>query len=127
MAVPSILRRVFVRSQPFTATYGGTRTLISGVCEWRSHYGTSSAAAEDYETEGQNEKKKGEWFTLPPFTSTIDGDALGKDLSGRRSTTKSETTTGGGTTSTTALKWVLRSCPKLPRSLAQKLFRLRQV
>ncbi|KAA8545818.1 hypothetical protein F0562_020731 [Nyssa sinensis] len=30
-------------------------------------------------------------------------------------------------TTTTALKWILRCCPQLPRSLVQKLFRLRQV
>ncbi|XP_061354496.1 RNA pseudouridine synthase 4, mitochondrial [Gastrolobium bilobum] len=55
-------------------------------------------------------------LTLPPFTATatatLNASALGKQLS---------------PTPTTALKWVIRCCPDLPRTLVHKLFRLRQV
>ncbi|XP_027361518.1 RNA pseudouridine synthase 4, mitochondrial [Abrus precatorius] len=53
------------------------------------------------------------WLTLPPVTgaaATLKGKE--KQLSA---------------TSTTALKWVLRCCPHLPRALVHKLFRLRHV
>ncbi|KAH9655863.1 RNA pseudouridine synthase 4 [Citrus sinensis] len=62
--------------------------------------------------------RRGKWFTLPPFTSTIDGSALGRQLACASKSPISETT---------ALKWVLQCCPGLPRNLVQKLFRLRQV
>ncbi|CAI0445415.1 unnamed protein product, partial [Linum tenue] len=64
--------------------------------------------------------KTGKWFILPPFSSTVNGTAAGKALS-------SAATAGKASTETTALKWVLRCCPELPRNLVQKLFRLRQV
>ncbi|XP_043712837.1 RNA pseudouridine synthase 4, mitochondrial [Telopea speciosissima] len=69
--------------------------------------------------------EKGKWLTLPPFTSTIDAASVAKELSGRRSERNDEDITT--TNTTTALKWVLRCCPHIPRSLVQKLFRLRQV
>nr|AFK47864.1 unknown [Lotus japonicus] len=54
---------------------------------------------------------KAKWHTLPPVTATVKGQ--GNQVS--------------SSTSTTALKWVLRCCPNLPRTLVHKLFRLRQV
>lgn len=77
--------------------------------------GTSTA----YSTTSSEDKTDGKWFTLPPFDSAADGPALGRKLAGRRS--------DSGEESTTALKWVVKCCPQLPRSLIQKLFRLRQV
>ncbi|CAM8959964.1 unnamed protein product [Rhodiola kirilowii] len=59
----------------------------------------------------------GKWYTLPTYTLSISPSALGKELSGSSS----------GLGDLTAIKWVLRCCPNLPRSLVQKLFRLRQV
>ena len=47
------------------------------------------------------DKHDAKWLNLPPFSLTP--------------------------TPTTALKWVLRCCPHLPRTLVHKLFRLRQV
>ncbi|XP_057754052.1 RNA pseudouridine synthase 4, mitochondrial isoform X2 [Arachis stenosperma] len=49
------------------------------------------------------------WHTLPPFSPTP--TSLSPSASA----------------STTALKWVLRCCPHLPKPLVHKLFRLRQV
>ncbi|GAB2291709.1 hypothetical protein Dimus_025960 [Dionaea muscipula] len=66
-------------------------------------------------------KGKEKWFTLPPFSSTVDASSLGKKLE-----TGSDAATPTIST-TTALKWVLRCCPQLPRSLVHKLFRIRQV
>lgn len=105
----ALLRRAI---QPFAAASQGIAFQ-----EFQSQYSTSTT---DAVTERKDEKSKGKWFTLPPFNnSTVDGALLGKELSGRRS--------DDAVTATTALKWVLRCCPQLPRSLVQKLFRLRQV
>ncbi|PIA27072.1 hypothetical protein AQUCO_08300042v1 [Aquilegia coerulea] len=68
-------------------------------------------------------KKENKWFTLPPFTSTINPTSVSKQLFNTTNTTSSSSTTNN----TTALKWILRCCPQLPHSLVQKLFRLRQV
>ncbi|XP_058217061.1 RNA pseudouridine synthase 4, mitochondrial [Rhododendron vialii] len=104
--------------QPFAAASRGSTTLPLAFQEFQSQYSTATTDA--VVTERKDEKSKGKWFTLPPFNkSTVDGAALGKELSGRRS--------DDAVTATTALKWVLRCCPQLPRSLVQKLFRLRQV
>ncbi|KAL5707091.1 hypothetical protein ACHQM5_025181 [Ranunculus cassubicifolius] len=66
----------------------------------------------------ESQTKYGKWLTLPPYTTTINPNSVAKHLS--RSTINT-------TTSTTALKWILRCCPHLSRSLVQKLFRLKQV
>uniref|UniRef100_A0A7N0T4T4 Pseudouridine synthase RsuA/RluA-like domain-containing protein n=1 Tax=Kalanchoe fedtschenkoi TaxID=63787 RepID=A0A7N0T4T4_KALFE len=60
----------------------------------------------------------GKWYELPTYTPSITPSSLGKELCGGSSSP------GGDLT---AVKWVLRCCPHLPRSLVQKLFRLRQV
>ncbi|WOG82439.1 hypothetical protein DCAR_0101603 [Daucus carota subsp. sativus] len=70
-------------------------------------------------TTATDRKTEGKWLTLPPYTHTIDASALGKQIYSRNSAeTQGETT---------ALKWIIKCCPQLPRSLVQKLFRLRQV
>ncbi|KAK1395081.1 RNA pseudouridine synthase 4, mitochondrial [Heracleum sosnowskyi] len=64
-------------------------------------------------------KSQGKWLTLPPFTHTINGSSLGKEIYSKESPEdKGETT---------AFKWIIKCCPQLPKSLVQKLFRLRQV
>lgn len=65
-------------------------------------------------------KGKGKWLKLPPYSSSMDPSLVGKAISSRRLVTDSNT-------ASTALKWILHCCPHLPRSLVQKLFRLRQV
>ncbi|KAI7992719.1 hypothetical protein LOK49_LG12G00452 [Camellia lanceoleosa] len=113
------------RSLTFAAASRSSTTFPQAFHECQSQYTTTTTEAVAETTD--DDKKKGKWFTLPPFVSTVDGAALGKELSGRRSERKGDATTGGAATTTTALKWVLRCCPQLPRSLVQKLFRLRQV
>lgn len=49
----------------------------------------------------------GKWLTLPPVSTTVN--------------------TSSSSTSTPALKWVIRCCPELPKTLIHKLFRLKQV
>eukprot|EP00257_Ricinus_communis_P004928 XP_002518674.2 RNA pseudouridine synthase 4, mitochondrial [Ricinus communis] len=97
---------------------------ISNRCIFQSHYFTTTTITQTKsstkdQTSKNNTKNTGKFFTLPPYTSTISGSALGKALSA--------TATAKASTETTALKWVLRCCPELPRNLVQKLFRLRQV
>ncbi|XP_054776828.1 RNA pseudouridine synthase 4, mitochondrial [Prosopis cineraria] len=103
-----------------TADVGGTLRL-SGFGSWHTKYYSSIL---DSSNEVKGRRKDAKWLTLPPFTPTVNGDDLGKALSGCRSEVKQVL---AATSSTTALKWVLRCCPELPRSLVQKLFRLRQV
>lgn len=75
---------------------------------------------------GRKAKSKGKWVTLPAFNSAVDSNSLGKRITGRSILEPNEPL-DSDTNTTTALKWVLRCCPHLPRSLVQKLFRLRQV
>lgn len=118
MAGSSFLRQVFLRTPSSAAVSRCDRALASNYYNRRTQFTT--AATSDTVMEGEtNKKKEGKWLTLPPFTSTVDGAALGKEISGRRSADSPSTTT--------ALKWVMKCCPQLPRSLVQKLFRLRQV
>ncbi|CAH8261056.1 unnamed protein product [Arabidopsis lyrata] len=71
----------------------------------------------------QTDDSRGNWLTLPPFSPTIDGTAVGKDLLSDGDSVKAST----DNSKTTALRWILRCRPDLPRTLVQKLFRLRQV
>ncbi|KAJ9552026.1 hypothetical protein OSB04_016071 [Centaurea solstitialis] len=120
MAVLSHLRRALLRPPaPATTVYGGAGTLTSSY-----HH----LQVKNYSTKVEDEKKEnknGKWLTLPPFKLTVNGASLGREIAGRRKLTEEgdESTT----TTTTAIKWVMRCCPQLPRSLVQKLFRLRQV
>lgn len=112
-----LLRLINLLSPPSTTAGGGVRRCISALHVSRSYYATGKEPKED----DNDDNKGGKWFTLPPFTPALNGAALGKEISCGRAQTKSDATT------ITALKWVLRCCPELPRSLVQKLFRLRQV
>ncbi|XP_074275501.1 RNA pseudouridine synthase 4, mitochondrial [Silene latifolia] len=76
-------------------------------------------------TEKNEEKKEGKWVILPPFTTTVNGSSLGRKISRGGRIVEEEKKSIETTPS--ALKWVLRCCPHLPRSLVHKLFRLRQV
>ena len=114
MLSATFLRRLLHQSPPLSATARGVASL---------HRFSSSAVDEaPVEDQRRDGKARGRWVTLPPFDhSRIDGAALGREIVSRRE----EASSGGG--GTTALKWVLRCCPDLPRNLVQKLFRLRQV
>ncbi|XP_057963538.1 RNA pseudouridine synthase 4, mitochondrial [Malania oleifera] len=117
-----VLRSAFLRWPKAAA---GVRLCISAFIERRCHYAASpSADASSDEPKSRKVKNKGEWFTLPPFAPTVNASALGRSLAVRHTDPRGDTSTA---TATTALKWVLRCCPQLPRSLVQKLFRLRQV
>ncbi|KAJ8446707.1 hypothetical protein Cgig2_002869 [Carnegiea gigantea] len=115
-----LLRRV-LRS-PATAAAGTTVFLDQKFFHATT---TTSSATIKEETQKFKEKEagkksnKGKWVTLPPFNTTIDSNSLGKRLIGKGNEPIES--------NTTAIKWVLRCCPHLPRSLVQKLFRLRQV
>lgn len=71
----------------------------------------------------KNEKGSNRWFTLPPYTATVNASILGNRILNRGAQAEVETSTAA----ITALKWVIHCCPELPRSLVQKLFRLRKV
>ncbi|XVF67505.1 hypothetical protein PTKIN_Ptkin10aG0126600 [Pterospermum kingtungense] len=114
---PNLLRRL-LRSQP-SATDGGTRLIISALHHLRSSYNTTTELSAEH-PEGNSEKKKeSKWFTLPPFAETVNASLLRAKLAGKPNLKAAD--------ETTALKWVLKCCPDLPRNLVQKLFRLRQV
>ncbi|EOA30480.1 hypothetical protein CARUB_v10013603mg [Capsella rubella] len=85
----------------------------------------SAAAAQQCRSysPAQTDNARGKWLTLPPFSPTVDGTAVGKELA-----SEGDSITGSTDSSTTtALRWILRCRPDLPRTLVQKLFRLRQV
>ncbi|KAK9077194.1 hypothetical protein SSX86_005530 [Deinandra increscens subsp. villosa] len=119
MAVLSQLRRSLLRPPSFIPAYGGARTFSSPY-----HYiHTENTSTAFIKPEDQkSEKKQGKWLTLPPFDIAVNGASLGKNIVGRR-----QSIGEGDANTTTAIKWVMRCCPQLPRSLVQKLFRLRQV
>ncbi|XP_059447016.1 RNA pseudouridine synthase 4, mitochondrial [Corylus avellana] len=112
-----LLRLINLLSPQSTTACGGVRRCIAVLHVSRSYYSTGKEPKEN----DNDDNKGGKWFTLPPFTPALNGAALGKEIYHGRALTKSDATT------ITALKWVLRCCPELPRSLVQKLFRLRQV
>lgn len=109
MAVRLLLRRW----QPNAAAPGCGITFNKAIYVRQCCY--SAAAATN--SENNDKEKNIQWLILPPFTPTADGSSIGKKLYGRPEETSA----------TTALKWILKCCPHLPRSLVQKLFRLRQV
>ncbi|XWS54741.1 hypothetical protein CRYUN_Cryun10bG0115000 [Craigia yunnanensis] len=119
LVCPNLLSRL-LRSQPY-AIDGGTGLIISALHQLRSHYSTTTELSVEHPNdEGNSEKKKeSKWFTLPPFAKTVNASVLRAKLA-RKPHLKA-------TDETTALKWVLKCCPELPRNLIQKLFRLRQV
>ena len=125
MASPDLLRRLLllVRWPLYAADLGNSSvTNISALHNCRSHYAT--AISETFTQDEKPRHKNGvKWFTLPPYVASVNGTVLGKELAGRQSELKNDAVNA----STTALKWVVRCCPELPRSLVHKLFRLRQV
>ncbi|KAJ6896349.1 hypothetical protein NC651_022531 [Populus alba x Populus x berolinensis] len=114
MVYPALLGRLLLQPSRSISSPRATKPSISTVRVLQSQYNTSTKSQNHYEND-----KRGKWFTLPPYTSTINGSVLGKALSAR--------IPAKSASETTALKWVLRCCPELPRNLVQKLFRLRQV
>ncbi|KAI4298512.1 hypothetical protein L6164_032062 [Bauhinia variegata] len=124
MAGPIVLRITSLVSPTTTcSSHVFLRLCFSTFSSWKFRY--CSYATENL-NEARRQIKNGRWLALPPFTTTVNGSALGKELSGRRSHVSCGSAATPATT-TTALKWVLRCCPDLPRSLVQKLFRLRKV
>ncbi|PPD79917.1 hypothetical protein GOBAR_DD23147 [Gossypium barbadense] len=122
MLVGANLLRRLLRSQ-LSADDGGTGFIITAIYHLRPHYSTTT----EFSDEGNSEKKKeSKWFTLPPFAKTVNASELGAKLA-RKNHLKSATSAETSAYETTALKWVLKCCPELPRNLVQKLFRLRQV
>ena len=93
---------------------------------FRESTGALSAANQrrSYTTALADDDPRGKWLTLPPFSPTIDAAAVGKELSFDDG---DSVVKGSNDGSTTALRWILRCRPDLPRNLVQKLFRLRQV
>ncbi|KAM6540813.1 hypothetical protein CsatB_005260 [Cannabis sativa] len=133
MANPNPLRHLLLRWPSNAADLCSTRVCNTGINHWRSRY--STATPESFaQDEKPDEKNDTNWLTLPPYTDTVNGAALGKEIAGRWSESRKDAIKDSKTqesatdvASTTALKWILRCCPELPRSLVQKLFRLRQV
>ncbi|KAL1118072.1 hypothetical protein V6Z11_D01G008000 [Gossypium hirsutum] len=122
MLVGANLLRRLLRSQ-LSADDGGTGFIITAIYHLRPHCSTTT----EFSDEGNSEKKKeSKWFTLPPFAKTVNASELGAKLA-RKNHLKSATSAETSAYETTALKWVLKCCPELPRNLVQKLFRLRQV
>ncbi|XP_021892317.1 RNA pseudouridine synthase 4, mitochondrial isoform X2 [Carica papaya] len=114
---PNIFRRL-LRSSPSITARGGERLLSSLFYQHESLYSTHTETL----TENDRNRKNGKWFILPPFAHTVNLSALGKELTGGGCESNSD-----ADSKMTAVKWTLRCCPELPRSLVQKLFRLRQV
>ena len=123
-AVVRCLINNIVSPKSSSSTHLSRSLRFSDYSLWQSRYHSNP---NESLTEAKKQRKCGEWLTLPPFTTTVNGSALGKELSGRRSEVKCGGAANSTTTTTTALKWVLQCCPDLPRNLVQKLFRLRQV
>ncbi|KAL3538839.1 hypothetical protein ACH5RR_002205 [Cinchona calisaya] len=121
MAGRSLLRQVVSRRPPFDTVFGARISQSSTSYIRRCPYSIQKEPENELNT--SISKKKEKWFTLPPYVSTVDGAALGKTLSSRQLERKNIPSAS----TMTALKWVIRCCPELPRSLVQKLFRLRQV
>ncbi|CAN4107758.1 unnamed protein product [Withania somnifera] len=120
MVWPWLIRRVVHRSRKlYASSECNVKSLYSSFLRCQCHYVTTVTDAQGY---SRIENEKGKWFTLPPFTVTVDGASLGRELAGVKIDVKENSTNN-----VTALKWVQRCCPELPKSLVQKLFRLRQV
>ncbi|KAJ8763414.1 hypothetical protein K2173_002297 [Erythroxylum novogranatense] len=103
----ALLRPVLLQSR---------RSAISVSVMFQRQYATQKNHSDNED----NQNERGKWFTLPPYTPTTSGSTLGKALLSASAIPETDA-------EMTALKWVLRCCPELPRSLVQKLFRLRQV
>ncbi|KAI3448137.1 hypothetical protein Pfo_004802 [Paulownia fortunei] len=108
-----LLREMLRKWRPNAAASSVKGIITKAIYEQQYYYSTATA------TNGENcekEKNYNKWLILPPFTPAADGCSIGKKLCGRPADTNM-----------TALKWILKCCPHLPRCLVQKLFRLRQI
>ncbi|KAL9141474.1 hypothetical protein ABFS82_14G106300 [Erythranthe guttata] len=111
MAERQLLRQMFRHLRPSAAVSSVRGISTKEINEHTRCYATA-ATAENCE----KEKNYDQWLTLPPFNPNADGCSIGKRLSGQPADAN-----------TTALKWILKCCPHIPRCLVQKLFRLRQI
>ncbi|XP_041991413.1 RNA pseudouridine synthase 4, mitochondrial-like [Salvia splendens] len=105
MAERLLLRQIIRR--PATVKIILTKLVYEQKCWY-----TAASDGENYD----KEKNTNQWLILPPFNPAPDASSIGKKLYGRPDETNAS-----------ALNWILKCCPHLPRSLVQKLFRLRQV
>lgn len=112
MAERLLLRQILRRWQPNATAPSCNIILTKAINEQHCCYSAVAAT----KVENCKKEKHNQWLVLPPFTPAADGGSIGKRMYGRPEETN-----------TTALKWILKCCPHLPRSLVQKLFRLRQV
>lgn len=112
MAERLLLREMLRRWRPNSAASSVRGVFIH---EQNYYYSTTPAAAGGGEN-SRTVKSHDRWLILPPFDPVADGSAIGKKLLG-----------WDAVTDVTALKWILKCYPHLPRSFVQKLFRLRQV
>ncbi|XP_075474476.1 RNA pseudouridine synthase 4, mitochondrial [Primulina tabacum] len=115
MAVRILHRVIFRRRRPNTYA-AGLRGTLAAVSYQHQYFSNTAVAAHG---ENSREESDSKWLILPPFTPFADDSAIGKLISQKKDSDASPTTT--------ALKWILICYPHLPRSLVQKLFRLRQV
>lgn len=113
----SIIFRRFIRRPPPSSAGDAASASLSSFKQRGAHH----SAVVNSQEEGKN-MNSGKWFALPPYDSSVNTSKMAKELLGNRIEGDSTSTS-----SMTALKWILRCCPQLPRSLLQKLFRLRQV
>ncbi|KAG7577861.1 Pseudouridine synthase catalytic domain superfamily [Arabidopsis thaliana x Arabidopsis arenosa] len=111
LATATLRRHLQSPSPTISAFKDPTKSLSAAAHQSRSY---STAQTDD---------SRGKWLTLPPFSPTIDGTVVGKGLLSDGDSVKAST----DNSKTTALRWILRCRPDLPRTLVQKLFRLRQV
>ncbi|ESQ47954.1 hypothetical protein EUTSA_v10020633mg [Eutrema salsugineum] len=114
LATATLRRHLRSPSPTISSVFRDPSGALSAANQRRS-YGTPLADDDD-------DDPRGKWLTLPPFSPTIDAAAVGKELFSDGDSVKASSDG-----STTALRWILRCRPDLPRTLVQKLFRLRQV
>ncbi|KAL6531779.1 hypothetical protein OROMI_028142 [Orobanche minor] len=111
MADRLLVRQLLRQWRPSAATSRFKVILTKETYEQQCFYATSTNGKSC-----EKEKDYNQWLVLPPFTPNADGCSIGKQLHGLPADANM-----------TAIKWILKSCPHLPRSLVQKLFRLRQI
>ncbi|KAM7250467.1 hypothetical protein ACFE04_022350 [Oxalis oulophora] len=104
--------RLFLRRQPPSTSAARVTANFSTV---------SSQAQPNHQNNNEQKGESSKWFTLPPFNRVVNGPELGRRLA------QGGSSGSAADEETTAIKWVLKCCPELPRNLVQKLFRLRQV
>ncbi|GER44844.1 pseudouridine synthase family protein [Striga asiatica] len=105
MADQFLVRQFLRRWRPSTAA-----SSLRGTYHQKYAYASTS------EKNCEEEKDCNQWLILPSFNPAADGTSIGKQLHCRKAYANM-----------TSSKWIHKCCPELPRSLVQKLFRLRQV